>query len=130
MPKKKPQIKISPGEMEMLSILWELESATISQVHKEHTARGNRVSYATIQTRLNRLVEKGAAERVGFPGEYRALLRPENVTESYYDGIEKLCGGSVAPLLSHLFAKRNFDDEEIAVLEKIVKQHRKRGPKP
>lgn len=114
----------------MLSILWELrgalKSATISQVHKEHTARGNQVTYATIQTRLNRLVEKGAAERVGFPGEYRALLQPEDVQDSCYAQIEKLCGGSIAPLMSHLYAKREFDEEEIAVLEKIVKQHRNR----
>lgn len=127
---KKTQVKISPGEMEMLSILWELGGGTISRVHKEHTARGNSVSYATIQTRLNRLVDKGAAERVGFPGEYRALLQPENVTEPYLDNIEKLCGGSIAPLMSHLFAKRDFDEEEIAVLEEIVRQYRKRGPKP
>ena len=120
MSKKTTTIKISPGEMEMLSILWDLQSGTISQVHKEHTARGNSVTYATIQTRLNRLVDKGAAKRVGFPGEYRALLKPEDVSELYYDKIEKLCGGSVAPFLSHLFAKRKFDEEEIAVLEKII----------
>jgi predicted transcriptional regulator len=120
MKKKTKQVKISPGEMEMLSILWDIKSGTISQVHKEHTAQGNNVTYATIQTRLNRLVEKGAAVRVGFPGEYRALLKPENVHDLYYDKIEKLCGGSVAPFLAHLFAKREFDAEEIAVLEKIV----------
>jgi len=120
MKKKTKQVKISPGEMEMLSILWDIKSGTISQVHKEHTARGNHVTYATIQTRLNRLVEKGAAVRIGFPGEYRALLQPENVSDLYYDRIEKLCGGSVAPLLAHLFAKRGFDADEIAMLEKIV----------
>ncbi len=126
MPRKRPQIKISPGEMEMLSILWELGGGTISRVHKEHAARGNQVSYATIQTRLNRLVDKGAAERVGFPGEYRALLKPEDVSDPYYDKIEKLCGGTVAPFLSHLFAKRAFDEEEIAVLEQIVAQHKQK----
>jgi len=120
MSKKTKIVKISPGEIEMLNILWDIKSGTISQVHKEHTSRGNSVTYATIQTRLNRLVEKGAIERVGFPGEYRALLKPGDVSDLYYDKIEKLCGGSVAPLLAHLFAKRDFDEEEIAMLEKIV----------
>ena len=120
MPKKAKMVKISPGEIEMLNILWSIKSGTISQVHKEHTVRGNSVSYATIQTRLNRLVDKGAAVRVGFPGEYRALLKPEDVSDLYYGKLEKLCGPSVAPFLAHLFAKRDFDEEEIAMLEKIV----------
>lgn len=127
--KKDSKINLSPGEMELLTILWDLESGTISQVHKEHTARGNRVSYGTIQTRLNRLVEKGVAERVGFPGEYRSLLRREDVSEPYFDKIEKLCGGTIAPLMSHLMSKRKFDREEIAVLEKIIREHRKEGAK-
>ena len=127
MPKKTTKIKISPGEMEMLSILWELGAGTISQVHKEHTARGNSVTYGTIQTRLNRLVEKGAAKRVGTPGEYHAVLKPDDVSEPYFDKIEKLCGGSIAPLLSHLFAKRSFDNEEIAILEEILNTHREKG---
>ncbi len=116
--------------MELLRILWELGSATISQVHKEHTARGNAVSYGTIQTRLNRLVEKGAAKRVGFPGEYRALLQPENVSDLFYDKIEKLCGGSIVPLLSHLLSKRRFDAEEIEILERIVSEHKVPPEKP
>ena len=125
MPKKKREIRVSPGEKELLDILWEIGGGTISQVHKLHQARGNSVAYGTIQTRLNRLVEKGAAQRVGFPGEYQALLRPEDVTDGYYDTIEKFCGGSIVPLMSHLASKRPFDDDEIALLERIVATHRR-----
>jgi predicted transcriptional regulator len=125
MPKKKREIRVSPGEKELLDILWEIGGGTISQVHKLHQARGNSVAYGTIQTRLNRLVEKGAAHRVGFPGEYRAAIQPEDVTDGYYDTIAKFCGASIVPLMSHLAAKRPFDDDEIALLEQIVAMHRK-----
>ncbi len=118
-------IRISPGEKELLDILWEIGGGTISQVHKLHQSRGNSVAYGTIQTRLNRLVEKGAARRVGFPGEYKALLKQEDVSGGYYDTIEKFCGGSIVPLMSHLASKRPFDDDEIALLEQIVSEHRK-----
>ena len=122
--KPKQEVRISPGEKELLHILWEIGGGTISQVHKLHQIRGNSVAYGTIQTRLNRLVEKGAARREGMPGEYKALLKPEDVTGGYYDKIEKYCGGSIVPLMSHLATKRSFDDEEIALLEKIVAKHR------
>ena len=127
MAKKVQHVKISPGEMEMLSILWDRGGSTISQVHKEHIARGHQVSYGTIQTRLNRLVEKGTAKRVGFPGEYHATIRPEQVSDLYYDKIEKLCGGTIVPLISHLASKRKFDDDEISLLEQIVKQHKEQN---
>lgn len=124
MKKKKSKIEITNGEMELLRILWDHGGGTISQVHKELGNQGKELAYGTVQTRLNRLVEKGAARRVGCPGVYRARLKPEDVSEPYYDNIEKLCGGSIVPLLSHLASKRTFDAEEIALLEEIVQKHK------
>lgn len=124
MKKKKTKVLITSGEMELLRVLWDLVGATISQVHKELANRGNSLAYGTVQTRLNRIVEKGVARRVGFPGEYQALLKPEDVSEPYYDNIEKLCGGSIVPLLSHLASKRDFDSDEIALLEEIVRKNK------
>lgn len=124
MSRKKSTIGITGGEMELLRILWELGGATISRVHKELAEQGKNLAYGTVQTRLNRLVDKQAAQRIGFPGEYQALLRPEDVTEPYYDNIEKLCGESIVPFLSHLASKRGFDAEEIALLEEIVQKHK------
>ncbi|MGL6196508.1 MAG: BlaI/MecI/CopY family transcriptional regulator [Thermoguttaceae bacterium] len=121
---KKTKVQISNGEMELLRILWDVGGATISQVHKELASRGKNLAYGTVQTRLNRLVDNRTAKRVGFPGEYHALLKPEDVSESYYDNIEKLCGGCIVPLLSHLASKRDFDAEEIAFLEEIVQKHK------
>ena len=42
----------------------------------------------------------------------------------YYDTIEKFCGGSIVPLMSHLASKRPFDEDEIALLEQIVASYR------
>ena len=127
--RQKQEVRISPGEKELLDILWEIDGGTISQVHKLHQSRGNSVAYGTIQTRLNRLVEKGVAQREGFPGEYKAVLKPEDVAGEYYDKIEKFCGGSIVPLMSHLATKRPFDEDEIILLEKIVAKHRKNKEK-
>ena len=124
MTKGKRKIQITSGEMELLRILWDLGGATISKVHKELAKHGKTIAYGTVQTRLNRLVDKKTVQRVGFPGEYRALLKSDDAFAPYYDNIEKFCGGSIVPLLSHLASKRGFDAEEIALLEEIVQQHR------
>lgn len=125
MTKNKKKIAISPAEMELLKILWDFQGGTISQVLKEHTQRsGNQLAYGTMQTKLNRLVDKGVAKRVGTPGIYRAILKPDDVSGPYYETIEKFCGGSLVPLLSHLVQTRSFEKEEIELLEQIVNKYK------
>ena len=64
MPRAKP--KPTSGEMELLSLLWQRRSMTLSEVHE---AMDRSVGYTTVQTRLNRLVHKGLAakEKAGRP---------------------------------------------------------------
>ncbi len=44
------------GELELLSLLWEHGGLSLSEVHEK---LGRDVGYTTVQTRLNRLVDKG-----------------------------------------------------------------------
>ena len=55
--------RLSPGEFEILSMLWEQGPLTLSEAHGSFDRFGRKVGYTTIQTRLNRLVEKGAVRR-------------------------------------------------------------------
>ena len=58
--KKKTGQKLSSGEMELMSMLWEHGSLALSEAHEK---LGRPIGYTTMQTRLNRLVEKGLAKR-------------------------------------------------------------------
>ena len=52
--------RLSVGEMEILSMLWEHGPVSLSE---GHAALGQKIGYTTTQTRLNRLVDKGLVRR-------------------------------------------------------------------
>ncbi|MDR3234464.1 MAG: BlaI/MecI/CopY family transcriptional regulator [Planctomycetaceae bacterium] len=123
---KAAKIKLSPGELELLEILWSCGALTIAEVHQEFHNRNRQISYPTVQTRLNRLVEKEIIRKNGqYPALYEARLQQSGVTGRYSDLFDILCGGSIAPLMLHLAEKRDLKPAELEVLKKIIADHEK-----
>ncbi|MCP4453260.1 MAG: BlaI/MecI/CopY family transcriptional regulator, partial [Planctomycetes bacterium] len=56
--KKQDRPNISPAEMEVLRLLWQLKEATVNDVHA-HLPDKRDVAYCTVQTLLRRLESKG-----------------------------------------------------------------------
>lgn len=125
MPPKKPKtIKLAPGEFELLELFWNKGEMTIAQTHQELLDKGRKLAYPTVQTRLNRLVDKKLVRRSGqYPAVYDAAVRQEDVAGPYYDQLESFCGGNIAPLMLHLAEKRDFQPSEIEALKKIIERH-------
>ncbi|GHT44364.1 hypothetical protein FACS189454_01500 [Planctomycetales bacterium] len=122
--RKTNTLKLAPGEFELLQLFWNQGTLTIAQTHQELLAKGRKIAYPTVQTRLNRLVEKKIVKRSGqYPAIYEAAIRQQDVSPQYYDKIESFCGGNIAPLMLHLAEKRDFKPSEIEVLKKIIEQH-------
>lgn len=70
--------KLTPGEFEILKILWRIESGTVAQVREEQQLRsGLAPAYTTTMTMLGRLVDKHAVrvDRERQPFRYRPTLR-------------------------------------------------------
>jgi len=121
---KKERLKLSPGELEILELLWNSGPLSIAGAHQLFTQRGRKIGYPTVQTRLNRLVEKGILRKNGeYPAKYEAVLQQSDVSGNYFDLLETLCGGSLAPLMIHLCGKRALKPKEIEVLKEILKQN-------
>ena len=118
----------SPGDMELLSLLWEHGSISLSEAHEQLPED---VAYTTVQTRLNRLVEKGLAtrEKVGRqPLRYRAAVGPEEISVRQLDGLaQRVSGSSVLPLVSHLVRKTRFSASELNTLKKLVREAEQRS---
>lgn len=54
------QLSLGPLETEILNLVWELETATVKDVHERILADPNReLAYASVTTILNRLTTKG-----------------------------------------------------------------------
>ena len=118
---------ISAWEMEIMQILWKSDGLTILQARQ---AFDRDIGYTTVQTRLNRLVDKGlvrkAPER---PALYRAAVGPEAVSAGHLDLLlEKVAEGSVVPLIAQLMKGRRFTSEEIESLQKLLDEQERRTP--
>ena len=123
MPKKKTasQPSLSEGEMELLNLLWKLGPSTLSEVHQNYSRP---IGYTTIQTRLNRMVDKGVLSRNGeYPAQYKALVKTEVATDTFFKKVAKMCDGSLAPLIAHLTKKRKLKPDEIAMLKELIAKH-------
>jgi predicted transcriptional regulator len=125
-PRKKKSLKLAPGEFELLELFWNNGEMTIAQTHEKLLAKGRKLAYPTVQTRLNRLAEKKIVRKSGhYPAVYDAAVRQEEVAGGYYDQLESFCGGNIAPLMLHLAEKRDFQPSEIDALKKIIERYEK-----
>jgi predicted transcriptional regulator len=119
-PRKKPP-RLSAGELEILQMLWREGAVSLSEAQ-----RGLRraIGYTTVQTRLNRLVDKGVVTRTAErPARYEAAVAPEEVSAGHLSLLlERVSGGSIVPLVAHLMRGRRLSREEIAALKQLIAQ--------
>jgi predicted transcriptional regulator len=119
---KKRFPRISAGDMELLSMLWEHGPLTLPEAHGRFSQYGQPVAYTTMQTRLNRLVAKGAIRRSSErPAHYEAVVKPEEVSGRQIDMLlSKVTRGKVVPLISHLISGSALSRGEIEELKRLI----------
>ena len=139
MSKKRKTPRFSAGELEIMSMLWAQAPLTLAEAHRCFGEFGRPVGYTTMQTRLNRLVEKGTVRRSrSRPAKYEAAVNPEEVGARLIDVLlDKVSQGSVVPLVAHLISGRPLSAEEIRQLRRLIaeaeasgKTARGKGDKP
>lgn len=125
MAKKKSKQKLSAGEMEIMSLLWEYVELTLNEAQRLF---GRPIGYTTMQTRLNRLVEKGLAGRsTERPAKYNALVSKEDVSANHLETLlERVTGGRVVPLVAQLVNDRSLTKSELTELKKLIRNAEKR----
>ncbi len=125
----RPAIRVAAGEMEILGMLWAEGPLTIREAHGRFAAYGKPVSYPTMQTRLNRLAEKGLVARSEErPARYRAAASRDQVTVGHLrELVAKISGGDVVPLVARLLSQRTLSGEQIARLTELLEQARKKS---
>ena len=119
MKKRRKQLRLAAGEIEILEMLWREKSVTISGAHESIERK---VGYTTVQTRLNRLVDKGLVRKTGsHPARYQAAIKPEDVSSGELEMlVKRVTGGRVVPLVAHLVKDRELSDEEIQELKQLI----------
>ena len=123
--KRKPEVRLGAGELELLEVLWRDGAVTIAEAQ---AGLGREQGYTTIQTRLERLVTKGVARKsTTRPAKYSASISEEDVSRDDLNVlVQRVTRGRVVPLIAHLVNDRPLTAEEIAQIRDLITDAEKR----
>jgi predicted transcriptional regulator len=118
---------VTETELAILQVLWERRSATRRQITDVLYPGGDNAHYATVQKLLERLEAKGFVlhERPdGVLSFTAALDREQFISRRLLDMADKLCGGSLTPLLMNLVRAKPLSVQELEELRALVEELR------
>lgn len=126
--------EVTEAELAVLRALWERGHATIRVLAGALYPDGGPSAHATVQKLLERLERKGCVSRraEGRVNVYRpAVEREDLIDRSLRRTAEKLCDGSLAPLLTRLVEASGVDRRTVDELRELVERlERERGDAP
>ncbi len=123
--KRRRKGAVPDAELAVLKVLWESGPSTIRSITDSLYPRGEAAHYATVQKLLERLQERGyaARQREARVNVYRATVaRDDLLRERLRDAADKLCDGSLTPLLTQLVDARNLSRDELRTLRALVER--------
>ena len=121
MPKK--PINVTEAELAVLQVLWESPASTIRQITDAIYEEGTTSEYATTQKLLDRLQGKGCVKKSkrSHAHTFTAKVSREDLIGTGLESLaEKLCGGSLTPLLIHLTDNAKLSVEERRQLKELI----------
>jgi len=127
----KLDLDVPSAELAVLQTLWELGSATIRQLADVRYPGGQAAQYGTVQKLLERLEQRGCVvrDRDVWPHVFTpAVDRETLIGHRLRQTAEKLCGGSMTPILTHLLKADLLSDEERQELHTFLSQLEQRTP--
>ena len=121
---REPQ-DVTEAELLLMQRLWDGGRASIRQLTDALYPAGAAAQYATVQKQLERLEAKGFVRRdrslfvhVFAP----AVDRDELIGRRIRSMAEKLCGGSLVPILSHLARSKALSAKERQALRELIEK--------
>ena len=116
-------LSVTDAELAILEVLWDQDSAVISEITARIYGKPTTSRYSTVQKLLERLEAKGcvARNRNGFAHRFSPTIgRDELIGHRLQEVAEKLCEGSLAPLLLHLVEATKLSSQERKRLLKLI----------
>ena len=114
---------VTDAELAVLQVLWDGGPATIRRLTDELYPDGSEAHYATVQKLLERLEEKRhvARDRSTHAHTFRAVTDRDALVGRRLRAVaEKLCGGLMAPLLTHLVRAETLTPRERQELRTLI----------
>jgi predicted transcriptional regulator len=114
---------VTDTELAVLQALWDGGPATIRRLTDMLYPGGGAAEYGTVQKLLDRLEKKGCVRRDRAAAAHiftAAIGRDELIGRRLQTMAEKLCGGSLTPLLTHLVRGRQLSVRERQELRALI----------
>jgi predicted transcriptional regulator len=123
--------EVTDAELAVLHTLWDSGTATIRHLTDVLYPQGTAGQYSTVQKLLERLEAKGCVrrDRGSWPHRFSAVVDRETLIGwRLRTTAEKLCGGSLTPLLMHLLRAEELSPHERQELRAFLDQIKGRLP--
>jgi BlaI family penicillinase repressor len=118
----------TPGELEILKVLWEQGPASVKQVH-EALARERDVAYNTVQTLLRIMEEKKKLVRHHAAGRTFIYTPCYSRDDSMRGFLERVFDGAAADMVQSLLRSERISGEELERMQKMLAEARRRQSK-
>ncbi len=111
-------------QLAIMRILWQQE-ATVGEVRDALAAEGRDLAYTTVATMLAKMERKGqvAHKAAGKAFVYHPLIRQDQVSRSMVSDLaQRLFGGDVTLMVSHLLDGCELSPDELARLKALIRK--------
>ena len=122
-------VVLTSREMDVMNVLWRLESGTVSEVQK---GLSDQLAYTTVLTILRTLEKKGHLrhQAEGRAHRYVPLVDKAEAQEGAVRRVtRKLFSGSPELLMAHLLNERGLTEEQLQRLHALVEERLKEEEK-
>jgi BlaI family transcriptional regulator, penicillinase repressor len=112
-------------QLAIMRILWDRESATVAEVREILAGEGRDLAYTTVATMLAKMERKGqVGHRAGAKAfVYHPTMKQDQVSRSMVaDLADRLFGGDVTLMVSHLLDGCEVSAEELARLKSLIRK--------
>jgi BlaI family penicillinase repressor len=114
---------VTDAELNLMQVLWEHGRCSIRQLTGVLYGDAGPAQYATVQKQLDRLEAKGFVQRNRslFVHTFTAAVdRDALIGRQLRAMADKLCGGSLAPILSHLARNQSLTPQQSQLLRQLI----------
>jgi predicted transcriptional regulator len=115
-------------ELEILKVIWQRGQASVREVYND-LLKQREIAYTTVLTMMGILERKGHLQKTR--GDRAYIYSPvesqdETQQRMVKEFVDRVFNGSAGPLLVHLVADSEISKAELAEVESMVKQKRKK----
>lgn len=132
----RPSQDVTDAELAILQVLWDRGSATVRELTEQIYDTYSASQHATVQKLLERLEAKDCVRRnrTAWPHVFEAAIdRTDLIDRRLQQTADKLCEGSIQPLLTHLVKAGRLSAEQRdslrSLLDDLEKDGKKQGKK-